>query len=117
MLDFSQMKSATVQIFLTFELPLWLYLPLIFVVIPIITNTVITKVIKSKHLNKKQTEREILGLNVFGTFIITFALGANSGIKFGDLPSTVSLFNPLLGFYPIYIAYLLKKAIYEKRIK
>ena len=67
--------------------------------------------------SRQQVERWILRLNFFGTFALTLALSANAGIHFGILPSVVSIFNPLLALYPIYIAYLLQMAIYKGCIR
>tara|TARA_Y100000310_G_C20063335_1_gene525994 strand:- start:76 stop:426 length:351 start_codon:yes stop_codon:yes gene_type:complete len=107
--------NAEVQIFLTFDVPLWLYVVLLLAT-PRVLAYIVDRMI-SKKPKKKEIERKILNLTVFGTFIIALALGANSGIKFGNLPSTASLFNPLLGFIPIYMAYLLQRAIQDKRIR
>lgn len=115
-ITFSHIKDARVQIFLTWEMPLWLY-TIFIILIPIVTVIVLDVLISKRYFSKKATTKRILLLNVIGAFVITFALTANSGIRFGDLPSAVSFFNPLIGFYPIYVAYLLQKAIYDGRIK
>lgn len=115
-LNFSTVKNAEVQIFLGWHIPWWTYMILL-IVVPIVINHYLDMLIVHKKLKKKVVQEWIMELSISGTFIIALALGANSGVKFGSLPSSVSFFNPMIGFIPIYIAYLLEKAILAKRIK
>lgn len=115
-MDLLQILTAQVQIVGPVGLSLWLYVPLL-VIIPLITDVVIGRLIRRGKYTKKRTEKWIATLNVQGAFIITFALTANSSLRFGPLPAAASLFNPLIGFYPIYIAYQLQKAIFDGQIK
>lgn len=105
-----------VQVFLAFGLtaPVFFVLYLVFA---FCTPWIVNSLIAQRHWSKQQVERWILRLNFCGTFALTFALSANAGIHFGVLPSVVSVFNPLLALYPIYIAYLLQMAVYQGRIR
>lgn len=115
-ITFQRLQTSDIQIIGTIHMNFWVYISLFFIIV-VTTQFVINELIKRKKFERRAVENRVLELNTFGAFIITFALSANSALRFGDLPSAVSLFNPLLGFYPIYIAYLLQVAINEGRIK
>jgi len=105
-----------VQVFLTFELTVPVFFGL-YLVIALGTRWIVNSLIARFQWSRKHVEMWILRLNFYGSFALIFALSANAGIHFGVLPSVISIFNPLLALYPIYIAYLLQMAVYQGSIR
>ncbi|MDD4287383.1 MAG: hypothetical protein PHO20_00735 [Candidatus Peribacteraceae bacterium] len=108
--------AAKTQVLLGVEIPVWLYVLLLFVS-PFFIDMYLNRRIAQRKFKKKATQRLIMKLNIMGTFLLMIALGSTSTLSFGPLPAVMAIFNPWLGFIPIYIAYHLQVAIHEGRIR